>query len=219
MKAVADLFMKRMPCFLALLALCLAGCSQNKNSLYNKILQGDATALGQYIEAGFDVNAKKYDGSLLSKVVILNKHSMAETLLNNGADPNLADSHSITPLMDAGFFSKPVIVKLLLDRGANVSLRDVWGDNAVSHAVGGNPENLYLLVMKGADVNNVNLNKETPLTKAVDYHIKTKCGYVAVATLLSLGANADYTNGDGLTPRMMAEKAGDMNLIQLLGKK
>jgi ankyrin repeat protein len=35
-------------------------------------------------------------------------------------------------------------------------------------------------------------------------------------TLLSLGANVNCTNKDGLTPIMIAARHGDTNLVQLL---
>jgi ankyrin repeat protein len=204
-------------CFI-LAAICFCGCSNSPRNLYIKISRGDEDALDKYIQKGFDVNTRVFGESLLSKVVVTGKYDMVEILLNHGANPNTIEWHSSTPLLKAVLFAKPLIVQSLIEHGADVKRRDSFGNNAVWYSVGGNPENTYLLVLAGGNVNNVNIFGETPLVRAVDYQENTKRGYMMITTLLSLGANVNCTNSQGLTPLSIAEKSDDINVVTLLLK-
>jgi len=172
--------------------------------------------LRNIIQSRFDVNKVRYGNTLLTEVSRLNRPALVSLLLDNGANPNAICVDAETPIMNAAYFSKPEIVQLLIEHGANVKTRDERGANPVWYAVGGNPENIYLLVSQGSDINNVDKNGETPLLRAVDYYEKTGRGYVAIMTLLSLGASVNCTNIDGMTPLMLAAKQSDTNVIELL---
>ena len=54
----------------------------------------------------------------------------AKALLAAGADPNLADSRGITPIMEASAFGHLEIVRLLLQRGVDVNAADQAGNTA-----------------------------------------------------------------------------------------
>lgn len=198
--------------------LCFCGCSNSADDLGLKISHGDRSALEKYIQKGFDVNRRFVDESLLFKALKGGKYDMVDKLLKLGADPNATNAYSATVLMEASGGSRPSIVQLLIKHQADVGKKDQMGYNAVRYAVGGNPENIYLLVLAGANVNNTDRNGETPLITAVDYHEHTGRGYVDIMTLLSLGAKVNCTNSDQATPLSLATKADDTNVIALLLK-
>ncbi len=204
-------------CFL-IFAIVLGGCSNSPEDLIVKISRGDQHALDEYIQKGFDVNKPFAGASLIFNILMADKYNMVDTVLKHGANPNSQNSYSATVLMEASAIAKPSIVQLLIAHQADVAKTDESGDNAVWYAVGGNPENIYLLVSAGGNVNNPDKNGETPLIKAVIYRENSGRGYVAIMTLLSLGANVDCTNSDGSTPLSIAEEHHDTNVVNLLFK-
>jgi ankyrin repeat protein len=193
--------------------LCFLRPSQRE--LYSRIVSGDNEAFDEYISRKYDLN---YGGDikLIDEAVTMNNSYMVNILLKKGVKVNTANQRLVTPLMRAALYADAGIVQTLIQHGAIVTNRDASGDNAVNFAATGNPENIYLLVAAGANVNNTNNNGDTPLSLAVACHEKNKRFYVAIMTLLSLGANVNCTNKDGLTPIMIAARHGDTNLVQLL---
>ena len=63
----------------------------------------------------------------LHAAVFRKNYAIAQYLLKEGADPNIADTSGNTPLHTAVIKRSPDIVKLLLDKGADPTLRDVNG--------------------------------------------------------------------------------------------
>ncbi|HVT13182.1 MAG TPA: ankyrin repeat domain-containing protein [Fimbriimonadaceae bacterium] len=79
-------------------------------------------------------------------------------MLDGGASPNsiadFGDEYVGLLSTASGAQGSEPMVRMLLDRGADVNGPDFWGGNAAtSAAVAGNPEALRLLVDHGADVN------------------------------------------------------------------
>lgn len=73
--------------------------------------------------------------------------------LKRGCDPNASNNDNETALMRADF-TKPRIVKLLLDAGANLHVVNSNGQSPLHAAVIlGNVESVHLLLTAGADVN------------------------------------------------------------------
>lgn len=192
---------------------------ETKQHLRQRIVLGGNDAFDQYLRRGYDINERFGDRTLLDEAVQNSNLYMVEKLLEKGANVNSVDSRSGTTLMRAALYADSAIVDLLLQHGADVAKRNADGANAVFFAVAGNPENIYLLVRSGADINDVKTDGNTPLLKAVQHYEDTKRGYVAVLTLLSLGANVNCTNLGGMTPIGLATKHGDTNLIHLFNTR
>src|SRR5439155_27117275 len=77
--------------------------------------------------------------------------AIAVLLLQKGADPNLARESGKAPLMTAARLGQVDVVKLLLDRGANINARTKkFGQTAVMWAAG-YPAIVRLLLERGAD--------------------------------------------------------------------
>ena len=92
------------------------------------------------LERGADVNSNNVIGvTPLHLAVTFNNVELARLLLENGADIDRKDNYySMTPLMSAaqsvGRYDDPAIVELLLDKGANISIKDKKGDTALKYA-------------------------------------------------------------------------------------
>jgi ankyrin repeat protein len=76
----------------------------------------------------------------------LNVKDIVKKLLKKGADPNAEVRNWVTPLMYAALDLYPDVVELLLNYGANPSLKDYQGHNALWYAEkGGNREIISML--------------------------------------------------------------------------
>ncbi|XP_038105340.1 uncharacterized protein LOC6053726 [Culex quinquefasciatus] len=127
---------------------------------------------------------------------------LVELFLAQGVDVNRRARHGLTPLMLASFARQTNMVKLLLDRGANVNLGTYGDDYMPLHCAAHKncPEMIRLFAKKGADVNCLAKSMGyTPLQEA----IRNKAAK-AVHLLLSLGADPDVGTMFGYTALEMA---------------
>ena len=104
------------------------------------------------LEAGADPNLTNEMGvSPLSLAIVNGSGAMAALLVKNRADPNVARENGETPLMTAARLGQTDVVKLLLDRGANVDARTAkFGQTALMWAAG-YPAIVRLLLKHRAD--------------------------------------------------------------------
>lgn len=124
-------------------------------------------------------------------------------------EPDLIDTPSedgFHPLSLAAFFGQPEVARLLISRGASVSLP---AENAMRvaplHAAAavGNRELVELLLERGADPDARQQNDYTAM------HTAAQHGDIEIAEMLRRhGANLTARTTDGLTPADVAQKAG-----------
>ena len=148
-----------------------------------------------------------------------NNLSAARTALDAGANVNEATNNAlglltITPLSYAVHHQATEIVKLLLERGANINAKDPLGTGTPLNeaAEKGYTEIAAMLLNKGADpeVRDETMNFTPLLDAAVGAHTEV------AKLLLDHGASVDAASPDGVTPLFMAAGSGDATLVQLL---
>lgn len=136
-------------------------------------------------------------------------------------DPDLANAFApdgFFPLGLAAFFNHPEIVRLLLERGADVTLvaRNAMQIQALHAAVADKPEAdalvlATMLLEHDAPVNAAQHGGYTAL------HAAAQSGYVALAALLlSRGADPNTRTDDGQTPSQIAAANGHASLAARL---
>ena len=107
------------------------------------------------------------------------------------------------------------IVERLLQKGADVNLRDKFGITALMRAVSSNhKEIIERLLQKGADVNVKNNDGETPLMRAVKNGNKD-----IVELLIKNSADVNAKNDDGKTALIRAVEKGNKDIVELLIQK
>lgn len=151
----------------------------------------------------------------------------ASVLIEKGADIKAASIDGWTPLMHACFNNNVKLVKLLLEKEANINVQSNKGSNSIGPFIqaktyGGwtplicacynnNPELINLLIKSGADINAQDGEGRTPLMYA------SSLGRAEIADILiKAGAKVNAKDKLDRTSLSFASMKGDINLISLL---
>ena len=192
-----------------------------------------------------NVNARNRDGeSALFVAVQKNNRQAGELLLSRSADIFAANTQNICPLR-LSLESKNGSEEWLLN-SATISARDGSGNSVLHYAAEWQLPNemLNLLIQKGADVNAVNGNGETPIFSAAKadnaaaiealvkknaslsardnlgsgpLHAAVRWDALAAAEkLINMGLNIDGQNVGGKTPLAEAAVEGNLTMARLL---
>jgi ankyrin repeat protein len=179
----------------------------------------DACAMGRMniaavlLRAGSSVNAKADDGStgLLNAITRVAfrpmwpaRREMVQFLLEEKADPKVADWQGVTPLVAASRTGEVELFNALITAGADLEASDTEGRTPLLEAVDkDNVEVVKLLVAKKANFAVFDKRGYSPLSMAA------KNGYPEgeqiVKLLLEAGADPNLANSDGWTPLLSAE--------------
>jgi ankyrin repeat protein len=140
----------------------------------------DACKLLLSFGADFDYVDPSY-GSILCLVIASSNIELINDLLERGAKVN-APPGEITPLMIAALTGNPEIVKIFLEKGAEIHAVTTWGDTALSEACrSGSLDVVKLLLNNGADPNGN--DKDPPLINAAEL-----CSPSIIQLLIDSGA-------------------------------
>lgn len=155
----------------------------------------------------------------------LGDSEIATLLLDSCASPNtLAPSNGHTALIVAAFAGHSKLVRLFIQRKANVNAQTNHGATSLLYAVERNDkETIGILLENSADAS-------LPLRVASDshkrfyaapgdtpIHIAAKLGFIEVVTqLLDHGISVDILGNGGKTPCMEAAKVGRVEVVKLL---
>lgn len=82
-----------------------------------------------------DINYNSPSGTALAAAAVKGNASMVKVLLENKANPNLADGQGMTPLLYASQFENKEIILLLLKYKADKKLANNEGKTAMDYAI------------------------------------------------------------------------------------
>jgi ankyrin repeat protein len=82
-----------------------------------------------------DINYNSPSGTALAAAAVKGNTAMVKVLLENKANPDLADGMGMTPLLYASQFENKEIIQLLLKYKANKQLKSNEGKSAMDYAV------------------------------------------------------------------------------------
>ena len=139
--------------------------------------------------------------------------AQVEVLLAKGANVNLQDKKQRTPLIFAASNGHTETVEYLIGQGAEVNARDSGGRTALLYACKRSfNETADVLLDKGADVNVQSKKKGvTALMLAAVWD-----NVELVKVLLARGADPFLTDTVGRTAKLLAQKKGNADVVQLL---
>ncbi len=194
---------------------------------FTAINKNDINTLHKLLDDGLDPNLtgiENYEGGLLNTACNSNSLEIVKLLLAKGADVNLKGHGDYTPLMYAAESAKTTeIMELLIEKGADINPIAQDGVNALIKAIfgvlsdSGSIDAVKLLIEKGMDVNYAieaeNAKGFTALMFAVRW------GKIDVIEyLISVGADVNVKDSEGVTPLSIAEEEKFTEIINLLIK-
>jgi len=171
------------------------------------------------LERGANVNIASPHGETPLRWAILSaKAGWVKKLLDAGA--NVAfETQGVRPLFYACEFGFSEAVRLLVDRGADVTFVNNYSNTPLHFAAGHTKHQkgggydfigtMEILVENGADVNARNNTGKTPLHLAASEDLWTE-----VKWLVDHGADVDPRDADGTTPLVWAAIHNNVDLIQ-----
>jgi len=143
---------------------------------------------------------------------------LLEYMLNCGSDVNAVVEvpenlqRKSTLLHIASFCGQVEVVRLLVDRRADINIRDTNKDTALHFAAHlDSVDNIKLLLDKGINVNVTNAQQNTPLHMAA-----VRGNLEATIALVKRGATLNSTNASRHTPLMLAAYSGKLEVVRYL---
>jgi len=180
--------------------------------LQSATITGRTESVKLLLEAGANINAKNDRGQTALHVPLditnssykkykLSKDTL-ELLIAKGADINLKDKNGRTPLHLAAESADGDIVKLLLDKGAEVNAKDdESGFTALHYAARLGKKNVAeLLIARSADINAKDKQGHTPLYVAANHD------YKVAELLINKGADSSIRTESGRTLLQLAQQ-------------
>ena len=194
----------RMSLLLFVLLVLLTACGGNIDSnLLAAAGKGDTEKVKTLLSEGADVKTKDSDGK--TALMIASEKGHSETV-------KVLDEKIVLSLLAAATEGKGEEVKELLEAGADVNAKDIWGNTALMGATKeGHEDIVQLLLDRGADVNSIAGENETALWIAAAY------GHPQIARiLLGHGAEVNARTRGGSTALAVAQENDFTEIVALL---
>lgn len=181
-----------------------------------------------------NIDAPTGKGAALNKMIAENKTTvkMIQTLLKNGADPNVMNKYGNSALNMARVKRNYEIVSTLLSGGAQVNLQDKHGNTVLKKEVMDYIGNYRMLdslkqstvkmidifMTAGGDINVKDKFGRTPLAHCAKEFNEKNAKKIKdiVPLLISKGARKDVRDNDNKTALDYARESGDSELVSLL---
>ena len=180
--------------------------------------RGDVVSLKQLIVAGGPLDPIDAAQQTPLLLAVKNDHlPVALLLIEAGSNINAQSANMDSPWLLAGALGRTEMLRQMISKGPNFSLRNRFGGNALIPACErGHIETVKLLLTTKIDVNHIN---NLGWTCLLEIAILGDGGprYVEVARLvLSAGANPNIADKDGVSPLTHAKRKGQREVARMI---
>ena len=161
----------------------------------------------------------------LNQDIIQNNLVTVHKVLASGIDANLLVSSTESMLMSACANGTPDMVSLILDYHPDINYQDIYGNNALTRAVGnfGHYRQMVPMLLNTGINPNSNVGSSgkinyTALYKITNQALQTQdeIDYDIIRLFLEKGANPNLADKNGKTPLMNASYKGNLAIVKML---
>jgi uncharacterized protein len=180
--------------------------------------RGDVSTINRVIIGGGSVNVfDEVKRSPLLLAVLNNRMDAFKVLLAEGADINAQALDSDSPWLLAGALGRTEMLRLMLPRGPDYSLRNRYGGNALIPACHhAHVDTVRFLLTTPIAVDHVNNLGWTCLLEAVILGDGSARYQEIVRLVLDAGANPNLPDHKGMTPLMHAKSRGQTDIAKII---
>ena len=188
------------------------------SALHEAVIQGDKAKVADIIKAGEAVDATNAAGETpLLVAVQRNEIDIAHALMQAGASINAQALNKDTPWLLAGASGRTEIIRDMIPRRPDFTIRNRYGGNALIPACErGHVETIKALLTTTIDVNHVNDLGWTCLLEIVILGDGGHDHIEAAKLVLAAGADPNLADKDGKTPLDHAVSRGQGEIAQLI---
>jgi len=186
--------------------------------LFDAALGGDAAALRRLIDARTPLDPVDTAGRTPLLVAVERNHGEAAALLiEAGANINAQAANADTPWLLAGALGRADMLRLMIPKGPDFSVRNRFGGNALIPACErGHVDAVKVLLTTRIDVNHVNNLGWTCLLEIVILGDGGPRHVEITRLVLAAGANPNIVDKDGVSPLAHARRKGQREVAQLI---
>ena len=191
--------------------------------MHQAVAGGHFDTIGKYIDQGVDIDRDNGGWTALLFAVNAGNFEMVKFLLDQyGADPNLGDHDSVTPIALAASRNDMDMIDLLVEHGASAEAAEgTWAahmleikarsQELVGAASQGDIDLVKELLVLGVDLNTANESGNTAI------HLAALAGDIELTRfLINQGARMDIQNAEGQTVLKLAVDHGQAGVARIL---
>ena len=201
--------------------ICMAAPSNASTPLHKASATGDAVRVAELIGQRAAIDVKDEQGQTPLLLAIAGNHlEAARALIEAGADINAVASNKDTPWMLAGALGRADMLRLMIPKRPDFTLRNRYGGNALIPACErAHIDAIKVLLTTKIDVDHVNNLGWTCLLEIVILGDGGSRHQEAARLVLDAGANPNIADRDGVTPLTHAMKRGQTEIARLIAAK
>ena len=204
--------------FALVLAMSVVPMAVTAQTMLEAADRGDTAGIERLIASGAPIDQANASGQTPLLLAVQNHHlAVATRLIDAGANINARAANQDTPWLLAGALGRTAMLRHMLPKGPDFSIRNRFGGNALIPACErAHVDTVAFLVTTPIDVNHVNNLGWTCLLEIVILGDGGPRHVEVTKLVLGAGANPNIADRDGVTPLQHAGRRGQREVAALI---